>query len=242
MLQVDRPERRLGRAGDARRPDRGWSLDFSASGRLGAALGAPRCSASPGRSRRPRRWPPATTRRPTSTRCSTRPPTRRDRLVGRRLHRAGRRRRAHRHGVSARSTAWTARQGRLRPGPLARVAGAEPDRPRHQRPRHVHGRAHRRPRRTATYRGHGARRADRVASRSASPTAAPTSPRSSPRSTGSSSTGTTTASTSGSSTCPTARTRRRPTGSTRSPTPPNRPGRTASWSSPPPATTASRAT
>ena len=36
------------------------------------------------------------------------------------------------------------RQGRLRPRPLARVAGAEPAKPRHQRPRNVHGRTDRR--------------------------------------------------------------------------------------------------
>ena len=75
-------------------------------------------------------------------------------------------------------------QGRLRAGPLARIAGPEPARPRHERPRHVHGRPHRRPRRRA----HARRTSSRLrptaawrptpassASRSAPPTAASTS-------------------------------------------------------------------
>ena len=100
-------------------------------------------------------------------------------------------------GVS-RSTASTARARSSTARPLARVPGAEPELSRHERARHVHGRASSppSPRPTAAWRP----TPGSSASRSASPTAAPTSARSSPRSTGSSSIARTATSTSGSST------------------------------------------
>ena len=53
---------------------------------------------------------------------------------------------ADRHGRLAGPGAQRPGQGRLRPRPLARVADPESPQPRHERPRHVHGRPHRRPR------------------------------------------------------------------------------------------------
>ena len=69
---------------------------------------------------------------------------RRDGVVERGLHGRRRRRRDHRHGRHPGRGPRHRRQGRLRPGPFARVAVARPPQPRHERPRHVHGRHHRR--------------------------------------------------------------------------------------------------
>ena len=124
MAQVDRPQSGSVRLGLERPADRGWSLDIARSGRLGGAAvrrrpGRRRSAARAGDSRR--RLRPARRRELDGQHDRLH---RRDGVVGRRLHGHGRRRRADRHGRQPGRGPRRRRQGRLRPGPLARVAGA----------------------------------------------------------------------------------------------------------------------
>ena len=64
-------------------------------------------------------------------------------VVGRRLHGERRRRRADRHRRVAGEGPRRSGQGDLRPRPLPRIPGAQPDEPRHIRARDLHGRADR---------------------------------------------------------------------------------------------------
>ena len=70
----------------------------------------------------------------------------RGRLVEHRLHGSRRRCGGDRHRRVPGRGPRNARQGSQRAGPLDRVPGAEPQVPRHVRPRDVHGRTHRRAR------------------------------------------------------------------------------------------------
>ena len=157
MLQVDRPEG--GSALPTRTPaDRGWSLDLTASGRLGATLTAlvarlgDRAQRLARRRLRPRDRRQLDAQHDRVHRC--------DGMVGRRLHGRRRRRRAHRY----RRLPVDGLDGadKVVYGPDLSLESQAPDltEPRHERAWHVHGRAssrakcHRLPR-------HGARRPDR---------------------------------------------------------------------------------
>jgi hypothetical protein len=97
--------------------------------------------------------------------------------VGARLHRRRHRRRGHRLGRRPRQRAAHAGQDRQRAGPLLRGTGLHRERlpsltdavPRHLRPRHAHGRHHRRPRRQRLGRASSASRWPTPPGRATSP-------------------------------------------------------------------------
>ena len=156
MAQVDRSD---GGAATPTRPDRGWSLDFSASRRIGTTLGAVALTI-------------AAAIAPATTLAGYDPASDVNSMFNTTAYTG--------------ATAWWAAgytgqgvdvavidtgvsqvdgldgSGKVVYGPdlSLRIAGPEPDQPRHERPRHVHGRADRgqEPRLPR----HGSRRADRV--------------------------------------------------------------------------------
>ena len=160
MVQVDRPEGGI-RPSDAHRADRGWSLDFIATGPHRRALTAVVLVVRhrAGRRRSRRGYDPAAD--VNSMYNTTRTPA--PRPGGRRLHRRGRRRRADRH--RRRPVEGLATPGKIIYGPDLSLESQAPDlhEPRHERPRDVHGRAHRRERRRSRPRRTPTRRRRRTA-------------------------------------------------------------------------------
>ena len=122
--------------------DRGWSLDFARSGRLGGALSAVLLAASiiPATALAGGYDPGSDVNSMASTTAYTGAAA----LWDAGFTGDGRRRGGHRHGCQPGGRPGHAGQGHLRTRPLARVPGARPAQPRHQRPRNVHGRTHRR--------------------------------------------------------------------------------------------------